>query len=185
MSHRYGHGRSGQRRGCSPTEITRCLTAKAAAWSRDRTPSLVRMLCTCVRTVLALTESVRALPPGGVDGVITSTDHADHVPAHATKGRKDGIGEQGVVVDHQDPHRASSPARGSSKWNTEPLRDEPSQILPPWASITRRAMNRPRPFPVRTSCAADPRMNGSKIESCSDEGTPGPWSRTVTVAPPS
>src|SRR5262249_61028809 len=58
-------------------------------------------------------------------------------------------------------------------------------ILPPWDSITRLQMLRPRPYPpVLLERERSTRKNGSKTRSMSPSGIPTPSSvtRTITVS---
>ena len=61
-------------------------------------------------------------------------------------------------------------ASGSTKW-----------MVPPWRSVTQRAMARPRPVPPPPSASASV-PNRSKTRSRSEAGTPGPSSVTSSAS---
>src|SRR5918992_1057772 len=103
-----------------------------------------------------------------------------------------------LVVDYQDlSHRVDvsipgrpkghsrsstvSTASGSSKAKLEPRPSaESTQIRPPIAATSPRAMKRPRPVPPRLRPPPSARWNLRKMRSCSPAGIPMPWSTTRT-----
>src|SRR6266540_4207934 len=123
-------------------------------------------------------------------GLLAGAGGLDRV-AVGLQARPQGPSNLGLVVHHQDRgHGAGScftgcdSATGSSKTTAVPPDGDPStQMRPPCASTTARAIARPRPLPVRP-LAPSPRKKGSNTRARSGAGMPGPWSATRTWTEP-
>src|SRR6476661_5060339 len=115
------------------------------------------------------------------DRVTPVRDGRAHAHPGVAKRRTDRLSEQDVIINDQDANRgASLRSTGRTIWKSAPGDPGSTQTIPPCSSTTRRVMKSPRPLPRPRREPASPRTNGSKIDSRSSVGMPGPWSRTLS-----
>src|SRR5436190_3922723 len=109
------------------------------------------------------------------DRVTPVRDGRTHADPSVVERRADRISEQDMIINDQDANRGASPrSTGRTIWKSAPGEPGSTQTIPPCSSTTRRVMKSPRPLPRPRREPASPRTNGSKIDSRSSAGIPGP-----------